>query len=208
MEREKNPDRGFTFVEALVVVVVGAMLLGIMYQIFSRSTRETLKGQDDLDTIREGSQLLGELKKDLLACHDLQVQPTASFTLNPQDFQIPELPAGSDRILLFSPTATITYSLEGMAGGEHMVKRTEEVLTANGPITKSHTFGEKRVLDFRIGYVWKKQQIQPGHSVSHGQAVVKLELDSKDERFPSRKLSWSTFLITPRMSSTQWKSLE
>ena len=64
---------GFTMVEALVITVVGSILLLTIQTLFSRSVKSTLKGQDNLETIRAASQLFSELRKDLLACHSIKV---------------------------------------------------------------------------------------------------------------------------------------
>ena len=47
--RVPRPRQGFTFTEAIIVVVLGVLMMGTVQVFFSRSVRNTMKGQDTLE---------------------------------------------------------------------------------------------------------------------------------------------------------------
>lgn len=59
-------NRGFTFVEAIMVTVIAVVVMLAVQNIFSHAVKSSLKGQDNLDSIRAASRILSELRKDLL----------------------------------------------------------------------------------------------------------------------------------------------
>lgn len=188
-------------IEILMVLAISSILLLIVQTFFSRSVRTTIKGQDNLDTIRAASRLFRELRKDLLACHSIKVPDAASCTIEVGDDVIPALPDDANRISFCSRGATVTYSLEAKPGGGKYIKHLIETVDQPDRIKE---FGVPRMLAFKAQQIWKKQQIYSGAPFTEGQVLIEIEIDSEDERFPSKKLKLSNFFISSQLSASKW----
>lgn len=192
--------RGFTLVETLVVVAVATTLFLVAQALLSRSVRSTMKGQDNLETIRAASILFSEIKRDLLACSGIKVAPGASCYLAVGNLTLPPIPVGAEELSLVSRAATITYTLEAAPGGKKLVRRSEEV----AGVTKHRDFGVPRMISFLAQEITKEQQVFAGGASPVKQVRIEIELDSQDKRFPSRSVRLSSFFISSQMSASNW----
>jgi hypothetical protein len=187
-------------VEALTITLVGALLLWSFQSFFSGGVKSTLKGQDNLETIRSASQLFMEMRKDLLACQSVTVAGTASFTMGVGDTAVPAFPADATFIAFESRNATVTYELTTRADGKKFILKT----TDSGGVIKNQEFGVPRMVSFKAIHIAKWQQLFPAARYLEKQVLVEVELDSKDKRFPTKNLKLTTFFISSQMSSSNW----
>lgn len=199
--KRRNAVQGFTLVEILMVLAIASVLLMVMQTFFYRSVKSTIKGQDNLDTIRAASQLFRELRKDLLACHSIKVPDAASCTIEVGDEVIPPFPADANKISFRSQGETVTYSLEEKPDGRKYIKRLVESATHPDMIKE---FGVPRMLGFKALQIWKKQQIYSGAPFTEGQVLLEIEIDSEDKRFPSKNLKLTSFFISSQLSASKW----
>jgi len=193
-------ERGFTLVEALVAVLVASMVILAVQTFFSHGVKTSIKGQDNLETIRAAAQIFHELRKDMLSCNKITVDDDASCTLNVGATSIPPMSPNGTWIAFSVPGATITYSLQLRADGKAFLERE---FKAGTNVTTSE-FAVPRMIAFKVQLIWKIQQIFPGGPFKQGQVLVTIELDSQDKRFPSKSLKLCSFFSTSQLSSSNW----
>lgn len=193
---------GFTFTEALVVTVIACSMMIVVQSIFSHTVRVTMKGQDNLDSIRAASQIFSSLRRDMLNFVTLSTGG-AKTTIAVGESEIPATATYSQILSLKKPTERITYSLVE-SGGKHYVER---VLQSAGSPPQKRTFGVPRMKDFGVLYVRTPNQI--GSLIKNvGQLVVKIAIDSEDARFPSAEVKLSSVFFSDRLADSDWNYLD
>ena len=195
-----NQRTGFTLVELCVVMLVSAIILGVMHQLLSRGIKSSMKGQDNLETIRQAAVLMNEIKRDLLAASALEVPAAASFTLPVGAGTVPILPDNANEVCFAVKGASVTYRLSDLGSGKKMVRRTE----LKGTVNKERDFGVPRMIKFRVGEITKMQQVYDQGDFGVKQLLVEIELDTKDPRFPTKNVKIMSFLISSQMSAGSW----
>jgi hypothetical protein len=197
--------RGFTMVEALVMVVVGATLLIVMQTFFSRAVRTTMKGTDSLETIRAASVLMSQFGKDVAAAGLVICSGPGPGP------QVLSIPIGGT----FSPTAvalcntiemaatigTITYSF---TPADLFVTR--RVSSTTAPLQEKR-FALPRLKEFGVARIQKEFSpftTGPAFPIPQGQILLRIKVSSDDPRFPAHELSVSSFFISSQMQATDW----
>ncbi|GAB4284657.1 MAG: hypothetical protein Kow0029_31290 [Candidatus Rifleibacteriota bacterium] len=203
INKKQSKFSGFTLVEALIVTVIACSLMIAIQAFFSHAVRVTLKGQDNLDSIRAASQLFSSLRKDMLQFVSLSTGG-AKTTINPGDEDIPATATFSKILALKCADETITYSLVD-SGGKNFVERVSQ--SPSSPVPKRKHFGVPRMKDFGVLYVKIPNKI---NSIvkNVGQVLVKITLDSEDERFPSKEINLSSLFFSERLADSDWNYLD
>ncbi len=193
--------RGFTFVEAIMVTVIAVVVMLAVQNIFSHAVKSSLKGQDNLDSIRAASRILSELRKDLL---EFKTIATEVGTV--------EIPVGVDAIgagviyssILFieKKEETVTYSINEVGDKMFVEKVTQRI----GASPKKESFGVPRMKAFEVVYV-KIENSSPAGSEFNGQLIVKLVVQSDDPRFPSKKIAVSSAFFPEKLQDSDWNYL-
>lgn len=194
--------RGFTFTEALVVTVIACSLMIVIQTFFSHVVRTTMKGQDNLDSIRAASQVFSSLRRDMLQFVSLSTQG-ARTTIALGDSEIPATATFSSILTLKRPDEVITYSLVG-SGGKNYVERV--VQSAASPTPQKKRFGVPRMKYFGVVYVKIPNQVN-SMMRNVGQLLVKLTVDSEDARFASKEINLSSVFFSERLSDSDWNYL-
>jgi len=192
--------RGFTLIEILVVVVVSMMVLFAMYAFFRSGVRSTVKGQDTLDSIRAASVLFSQLRKDLLACKNIDTG-TASLTIGVGVGLPPTLPF-ADSITFSHRNATMTYKFL-VSAGRGFVQR-EEYRPNAAPLVRD--FAVPRMKKFEALQIWKKHKpvATSVHYMVSNQVLIRIEIDSQDPRFPTKSVHLSSFFTSNQKTSSDW----
>lgn len=201
MNMGRKKKRGFTLIEAMVVAAIGAVILGTMYKTFSSGVRSSMKGTDQLESIRAASTLFAELRKDLLACQSVDadgavvVMPVGMNTLpSPLVFK--------SKVTFLQRNATTTYVLQMNPDGRGSINRQ---VFENGTLKSTRQFAVPRMKNFEAVQIFKQQQIAGGGEVfQQGQLLIRIAVDSGDKRFPSGIIHLSSFFITSQLSATTW----
>lgn len=200
MVGESNSRSGFTLIEILVSCIILSIIAVSVPYFFTQGVRSTMKGQDNLETIRAASALFADLRKDLLACESIVVVPGASITLGIGASCLPEIPSNADTLAFCFRGATVTYAIETNAEGKKFVNR----VFVDDHSKRNKEFAVPRVKSFKAMQIWKTQQIFPANPFLESQLLVTLEIDSMDKRFPTKYLKLSSFFISNQMSSSHW----
>ncbi len=203
MHYTEKSTRGFTFVEAIIVTVIACAVMLTIQAFFSHAVRTTLKGQDNLDSIRAASQLFASLRKDMLQFTSLSTQGARSqIDLGMAD--IPATATYSNILRIKRPKEVVTYSLV-TSGSKHYVERVLQ--SPDLPNPQKKLFGVPRMKDFGVMYLILPNKI---NSVvkNVGQLMVKLTIDSEDSRFPSREINLNSVFFSERLADSDWNYLD
>lgn len=199
----KTPTAAFTFVEALIVTVIACSLMISIQMFFSHAVRTTMKGQDNLDSIRAASQIFSSLRRDMLTFTSLSTQGAIS-TIALGSSEIPATATYSKILRLKKPDETVTYSLVS-TGGKNYVERV--VQSPAYPTPQKKRFGVPRMKDFGVMYIRTPNKV---NSVvkSVGQLMVKLAIDSENERFATKELNLTSVFFSERLADSDWNYLD
>ena len=193
---------GFTFVEAVVVTLIACSLMIVVQTIFSHTVRVTMKGQDNLDSIRAASQIFSSLRRDML--NFVSLSTAGARTVIPAgEYEIPAAATYSQILTFKKHTERITYSLVE-SGGKNYVER---VLQTAGEPPRKKMFGVPRMKDFGVLYAITPNNIN-SLVKNAGQLIVKIAVDSEDERFPSAEVKLSSVFFSDRLSDSDWNYLD
>ncbi len=192
--------RGFTYVEALVVMLLCSLILGAAHMIFSQGVRSSVKGMDLLESIRAANEIFSNIRKDLRG--SVQVDASSpKITIPAGAAAFPDLTSAmSDALIFVQPVATVTYRLLSGAGGDY-VEREEN---AGGTVSKRN-FAVPRIRSFEAAKIGQMQRVAAGYDVFvQDQLFVRISVESSDPRFPGGKVDLSTFFVTGQLMQTAW----
>ena len=194
----ETPNRaGFTLVEVIMVVVLGVLMMSTVQMFFARSVRNTMKGQDALESIRAASTLFSSMRNDLVKSHTIDTF-VASVTMALADEDIPAAAGSSGKVLFGTRAASITYELKGPAGDKYIEKKTETSTS-----TKFRKFGVPRMIKFEVLCV-NKENIIGGVQFMQGHIVVHVVVQSDEKGFPSKEVELTTVFVPSQLSATNW----
>lgn len=199
-ERKKT---AFTFVEALIVTVIACTLMIAIQAFFSHAVRTTMKGQDNLDSIRAASQIFSSLRQDLLDFTSLSTQGAVS-TIMLGSSDIPATATYSKILRIKRPNENITYSLVSIGSSNYV----ERVLQGPSiPTPRKKRFGVPRMKDFGVMYLLTPNKINSVIKTA-GQLVVSLTIDSENERFTTKELKLNSVFFSERLADSDWNYLD
>ncbi len=205
--------RGFTFVEAVIVLVLSTIVFYGVQAIFSHGIRTSMKGVDFLESTRAANALLRNLQQDLRESLIVQtpggrrvVPSTVTGKFDPE--AINGGPLGSE-VKFGLIGATVTYKLMPSqtnsiisTGDQGYIVREEEV---TGQPKKVREFGVPRVKKFEVVQLFRDQRVtQSSPPYSQGQLYVRFVIGSDDPRFPASTIQFGTLLSTSQLASTTW----
>lgn len=202
MQQKKQTKIGFTLVEAMIVTVIACSLMIVIQTFFSHTIRVTLKGQDNLDSIRAASQLFSSLRRDMLQFVSLSTGG-ANTSIPMGDEQIPATATYSSILTLKKENEKVTYSLVN-DGGKSYVERVAQ--SPAFPAPQRRLFGVPRMKDFGILYVRVPNKIN-SLIKNVGQLLVKVTVDSEDPRFPTAEINLSSIFFSDRLTDSDWNYL-
>ncbi len=196
-----NRRNGLTFVEAIIVTLISCGLMIVVHTVFSHTVRVTMKGQDNLDSIRAASQIFSTLRRDMLNFVTLSTAG-ARIDLPAGQYEIPDTATYSKILTLKKHTERITWSLVD-DGGKCYVER---VLQVAGSPPEKRKFGVPRMKDFGVLYARVPNQIN-SMVKNAGQLIVKISIDSEDERFASKEVNLTSVFFSDRLTDSDWNYL-
>ncbi|MGM0599529.1 MAG: PulJ/GspJ family protein [Candidatus Rifleibacteriota bacterium] len=194
--------KGFTMVETMIVTIIACSLMIAIHAFFSHAVRSTMKGQDNLDSIRAASQIFSSLRKDLLQFNTLSTDGAiTTVALGNQD--LPGTATCSSIIELRRPKETITYSLIDDSGKKFVERISQDLTTGD---TNQKLFGVPRMKEFKIMYITTPNQI---NSITRnvGQIMVNLVIDSDDKRFASKEINLTSVFFSEKLTDSDWNFL-
>lgn len=192
----------FTYVEALVVVLVGSMMFIAFDTLVSSGVRNSMKGMDIVDSIRAANQLFAQIRRDLRSSKTVNTSGTP-LKLPVGTSALPDLSTNFGSDLEFaSQNATISYNLRTLPQGPSYVTR--QVLT-EGTVTSTRDFAVPRIKLFRVAKISQDQRVKSGYQIfGQDQLYVQVELESNDPKFPKGRIALSSFFVTGQMTETGW----
>ncbi len=196
--RSRLSRRGFTLVELSIVAGLGVLLLLFVHQFFSSGVKNTLKGQDTLESIRAASLLFAHIRKDLLACQSVHTG-AASVTMGVAALDLPTSVPPSDTLTFCARNATTTYSLVSTPQGKYVLR----TFTPTVGSTETKTFGVPRMERFEVLQVWKNHRILSTR-IKPGQVLVHVVIDSNDPRIPTKEIRLSSVFISQQLTTSDW----
>jgi competence protein ComGC len=195
-------NKGFSFVEIIVVTVIACSLMLMIQAFFSHAVRSTMKGQDNLDSIRAASQIFSSLRHDMLQFQSISTDgAVAEIPLG--ENEIPSTATFSSMISLNRLEESITYSLVNDSG-KSFIERVSQNL-ADGTV-KRKLFGVPRMKDFKVLYLRIPNKIN-SMTKNSGQIMVEVTIDSEDQRFASKEVELGSLLFSERLAETDWNYL-
>jgi len=198
-----KPSNGFTFAEALIVTVIACALMIVIQSLFSHAVRVTMKGQDNLDSIRAASQLFSSLRRDMLQFVSLSTGG-AKTVIEAGETEIPATATYSKILSLKKANERITYNLVETAG-KHYVERVLQ--PPSSPAPQRRLFGVPRMKDFGVLYI-RTPNVINSLAKNVGQLLVKITVDSEDARFPSKEVKLSSLFFSDRLADSDWNYLD
>ncbi len=196
-------QRGFTFVEAIIVTVIACSMMIVIQSLFSHTVKVTMKGQDNLDSIRAASQLFSSLRRDMLQFVSLSTGG-ARATIALGSSEIPDTATFSTILTLKKQTDRITYTLVEN-GGKNYIERVLQ--TPSNPAPQRKLFGVPRMKDFGVLYVLSPNKVN-SLVKNVGQLLVKVTVDSEDARFPSKEVKLTSVFFSDRLADSNWNYLD
>ena len=196
-------QRGFTFVEAITVTVIACSMMIVIQSLFSHTVKVTMKGQDNLDSIRAASQLFSSLRRDMLQFVSLSTGG-ARATIALGSSEIPDTATFSTILTLKKQTDRITYTLVEN-GGKNYIERVLQ--TPSNPAPQRKLFGVPRMKDFGVLYVLSPNKVN-SLVKNVGQLLVKVTVDSEDARFPSKEVKLTSVFFSDRLADSDWNYLD
>lgn len=199
----KKRQSGFTFVEAMIVTVIACGLMIVIQSLFSHTVKVTMKGQDNLDSIRAASQLFSSLRRDMLQFVSLSTGG-ARATIALGSSEIPDTATFSTILTLKKQTDRITYTLVEN-GGKNYIERVLQ--TPANPAPQRKLFGVPRMKDFGVLYLLSPNKVN-SLVKNVGQLLVKVTVDSEDARFPSKEVKLTSVFFSDRLADSDWNYLD
>jgi len=196
-------QRGFTFVEAIIVTVIACSMMIVIQSLFSHTVKVTMKGQDNLDSIRAASQLFSSLRRDMLQFVSLSTGG-ARATIALGSSEIPDTATFSTILTLKKQTDRITYTLVEN-GGKNYIERVLQ--TPSNPAPQRKLFGVPRMKDFGVLYVLSPNKVN-SLVKNVEQLLVKVTVDSEDARFPSKEVKLTSVFFSDRLADSDWNYLD
>ncbi len=194
--------RAFTFVEALIVTVIACSLMIVIQAFFSHAVRSTIKGQDNLDSIRAASRIFSSLRRDMLQFQTISTDGAVS-TIDTTTNTIDSTATYSSILSINRADEVITYSFVG-SSGRNSVERVTQNLTTGA--TQRKLFGVPRMKEFKVIYLRVPNQIN-SLTQNVGQILVKLSIDSEDSRFATSEVNLSSMFFSERLAENDWNYL-
>jgi type II secretory pathway pseudopilin PulG len=196
-----SPRKAFTLVEAMMVTVIAVFVMMSMQGLFSHAVRSSLKGQDNLETMRAASRIFSELRKDLLEFKSLATA-VDSVEIPVDKWSIGDDIEFSTILQIERKNEVIVYSLCEENGRKYVERASQEP----GSPVKRVSFGVPRMKSFEVVYLKIENNSLAGTEKS-GQIVVNLVIQSDDPRFPTQKLSVSSSYFPEKLQETDWNYL-
>ena len=197
----KNKTKGFTFVEAVIVTTIAVFIMLAVQQLFSHAVRSSLKGQDNLETMRAAGRIFSELRKDLLEFKTISTA-SASYHVNLDQTTLTDNIQGSDIIQIERKNEVIIYSLYEEKGKKYIERASKKI----GEQVRKKRFGVPRMQSFDIVYLKVDNKSGKGLEKS-GQIIVNLVIQSENKTFASKKLKVSTSYFPEKLQETDWNYL-
>jgi len=193
----------FTLVEAVIAVLVSCAVMLAVHLIFSHTVRVTMKVQDNLESTRAVSQIFSSLRNDLRDFVSLS-PGGAKISLSFGETQVPETAEFSQVLKITKQVDRITYRLIE-SGGKRYVERTVD--GSAGEAGPRRLFGVPRMKDFGVLYV-KSQNRFDALLKNVGQLIVRVTVDSEDQRFASKEVRITSVFFSDRLADDDWNHLD
>jgi len=193
--------RAFTFVEIIVVTVIAVFVMMAVQGLFSHAVKSSLKGQDNLETMRAASRIFSELRKDLLEFKSIATA-VDSAEITAGETSIGDYIEFSTILQIERKNETIVYSLCEQDGRKYVERTVQEI----GVPPRKSSFGVPRMKAFEVVYL-KIENSSAAGSEKTGQLIVRLVIQSDDPRFPSKRLEVSSSYFPEKLQETDWNYL-
>ncbi|HAE37241.1 MAG TPA: hypothetical protein DCG57_01230 [Candidatus Riflebacteria bacterium] len=197
------PKSAFTLIEAIIAALVSCTVMLAVHLMFSHTVRVAIKGQDNLDSIRAASQIFSSLRNDLRDFVSLS-PAGAKITLGFGESEVPENAEYSKVLKIKKQVDRITYRLIE-SGGKQYVER--NVDGSAGSPEQRRLFGVPRMKDFGVLYV-KSQNRFDALPKNVGQLLVRVTVDSEDQRFASKEVRITSVFFSDRLADDDWNHLD
>jgi len=200
-----STHRGFTMVELVVVVMIFSLIMLGIQSFFSAGIRSSLKGYDQLESIRAAGEIIRQMQKDIFACQSIDTEGIGLLMNESSKGEMPlETLLGKPlpkKITFSLRNATASYSFEQKGGRGFLERKFEE--TGKQLVTQRYAI--LRMKNFEVLQIFKDQQIAAGNMVfRQGQLFVRIVVESDDPKIPQGSVQLSTFFITSQFSQTNW----
>ncbi len=202
MKTNIDSRRAFTFVEAVIVTLIACVIMIAIQALFSHAIRSTVKGTDNLDSIRAASRLFSTLRADLIQLKSFSTNGAVS-TIELSENEIPATATFSSILQISTSIATITYSLVGTPGRQSVERAVQKI---SSPVEKKK-FGVPRMRSFEIMYVRIKNQIGSTPKET-GQLLVNIVIQSENKNLPSKIVKLSSIFFPERLTESDWNYLD
>lgn len=187
--------KAFTVVEALVVSLVVGMILVFLISFFTHTVKYTEKGVDAYDSYKAANRLFFAIRDDLINSSEYYLLDPTSGAKAPnkllsspdETIQDNDSAFTSSMRIIQGEIATITYELD--------VDHINRIQEKGGNIS-TQEFGLPRILEFGLMKVEIPHSPQYGSDFSSSHLCARVEIDSKDIRFPSTHVTYS-FVFSP-----------
>jgi len=196
-------QKAFTLVEALVTAFVAGIVMVSVQMLFSHAVRVTVKGQDNLDSIRAVSQIFSSLRNDLRDFVSLS-PGRAKISLQSGESEVPENASYSKILKIKKNHGVVIYKLIESGGKKYLERRLEG---AGNKTEELRKFGVPRMKDFGVLYV-KTQNRFDSLPRDMGQLIIRIVTDSADQRFASKEINISSVFFSERLTDDDWNHLD
>ncbi|MBF0409804.1 MAG: prepilin-type N-terminal cleavage/methylation domain-containing protein [Candidatus Riflebacteria bacterium] len=207
MKLYKNPvRRGFTLVEVTMAILISGILFAVIQTLFSRTMTSTMKGQDNLDTMRAGMRFFSDFRRDLLAAVSVSIPDIASFSVSDaQNLLSASTLPFSGEIDLINNAQKVTYRyLSGERGIYREVSPKQGKDYVFDPAA-TQLYGIPRITEFTIQHFWLPQKID-GNIQWQDNILLKVILDSENPRFPTKRQVISSIFAGKSGNSDLWNN--
>jgi competence protein ComGC len=195
-------NKGFTFTEAVLVTLIASLLMLVFQSFFVNFIRNSMKGDDAVDSFRAASRLFSQIQRDLEEFNDLTTHGAVSI-VGSGEFNIPPTATFSSRLTLNVGARAIEYSVIEETNG----KTVQRLVTNNGTQESRRLFGMARIQNFEVAY-FIKREIIGGVEKSFGQLLTNVVVKSENKNFPTSEVKLTSNFFPERMGATEWNYLQ
>lgn len=189
---------GFTMIEVLIGALILVIVIALIYRVMLAGIQSSVKGQQDLDSIRTAGKLLNVLRKDVLTAKFVESSETETVLEPGQAFpEWNDLNFTSD-IMLVSQDQNISYHFNQTQSKGKQVKGNicREVSDDTGKIIKTENFGDDNIREVGIAKILLRQKVCSDSKGIYNQGflVVRIKVAADEERLAKKEIDLISIL--------------
>lgn len=181
---------GMTFIESVIAMVIGMLILGSVYFVFFRYVSSSVRGEDTITSVRDAMIIFEDMRSEVLASSDVREPPPVTLEAGQAiNFSAPV----ATEVIILGSNGTIRYSVQKNSRNETFF---EKAFMEDGEVKKSKNFSTDRIREFSARWIMQKQA--PGQARFRTKSLfVTIELQGSIQGNSGTPLKVNSVLTPP-----------